>query len=95
MPIYETVFAVPSILSGDEQSNSVNDIEELIKKAGGKINSSESMGEKKMAYIVKGHERAYYHLINFESTPDSIENFKKYYRINSNKYIRNMIVKED
>jgi small subunit ribosomal protein S6 len=93
MPTYETIFAVPSVLSEEEVSGSVKTIEDMIAEAGGSLNLSESMGERKMAYNVKGYERAYYHLIQFECPPETIEGFKKYYNINTNTYIRNMIVK--
>ena len=95
MPTYETVFAVPAIFSEDEKNQSIKEIEELIKGSSGNINSSEEMGEKRMAYKVKGHERAYYHLIKFDSPPVAIEEIKKFYRINTSKFIRNMIIKED
>ncbi|MFH1415254.1 MAG: 30S ribosomal protein S6 [Elusimicrobiota bacterium] len=95
MPAYETVFAVPAVLSEEEQSQSIREVEELIREAGGNIVSSEQMGERKMAYIVKGHERAYYYLIKFDSPPEKIDGFKRHYRINSNRYIRNIIVKEE
>lgn len=93
MPIYETIFAVPSTSSEEEQTQSIKDVEEFITSAGGSINSSEDMGERRMAYKVKGHERAYYHLIKFDSPPGVIEGIKRHYSINAGRYIRNMIVK--
>ena len=95
MPTYETIFALPSITSQEEQAQSIKEVEELINSSGGNIKSSENMGEKKMAYRVRGHDRAYYHLIKFDSPSSAIEGIKRYYRINPNRYIRNIIVKED
>jgi small subunit ribosomal protein S6 len=95
MPTYETVFAVPSILSEEEKGQSVKNIEEFITNFSGNINSSEGMGERKMAYKVKGHQRAYYHLIKFNLPAEAVDEMKKNYRINANTYIRNMIVKDE
>lgn len=95
MPAYETIFAMPSILSEEEKAQGIKEIEKRIQESSGNIKSSEGMGDRKMAYKVKGHERAYYHLIKFDSPPDAIEGIKVYYRINSGKYIRNMVVKEE
>ena len=93
MPTYETIFAIPTVISEEEQTKSIKEVEDMIINAGGTLNISESMGEKRMAYNVKGFERAYYHLIQFDCPPESIEGFKRYYNINVNTYIRNMIVK--
>ena len=95
MPTYETIFALPSVISEEEQSQSVKEIEELIGGFGGNITLSEDMGEKRMAYKVRGYERAFYHIIKFDSPPESIEGFKRFYKINGGKYIRNMIVRTE
>ena len=67
--------------------------EEFITNFSGNISSSEGMGERRMAYKVKGYERAYYHVIKFSLPPESVDEMKRNYRINANTYIRTMIVK--
>ncbi|MBN2407320.1 MAG: 30S ribosomal protein S6 [Elusimicrobia bacterium] len=94
MPTYETVFAVPVSLEGDEKQQSIKSVEDIISGAGGSVKSSQDMGEMKMAYKVKGHDRAYYHLIKFECPPAGIQELKKHYNINSN-YIRNIVVRDE
>ena len=95
MPAYETIFAMPSNLSEEERNQGVKEVEKRIEEASGTVKSSEGMGEKRMAYKVKGHELAYYHLIKFDCPPKGIEVIKVHYRNNSNRYIRNMLVKEE
>ena len=72
MPTYETVFAVPLSLEGEEKQQSIKSVEDIISGAGGSVTSSQDMGEVKMAYKVKGHDRAYYHLIKFECPPSGV-----------------------
>ncbi len=91
---YETVFAVPVTLSEEEREQSIKGIEKLIQESGGEVKASEDLGERKLAYKVKNHTRAYYHLIKFVSPTDKIDILKKYYRITGD-YIRYMIVKDE
>ena len=91
MPTYETVFAIPSSVSDEERSQKIKGIEEFISGIGGAVKLSEEMGEKQLAYKVKGHDRAYYHLVKFSCPPDGIDKLKKHYSINS-EYIRNIVV---
>ena len=94
MPIYEAVFAVPSSLSEEDRVNSVTEVEKLIAKVGGTVKFSNEIGERKMAYSVKQHDRAYYHLIKFESPATAVENIKRHFRIDD-KYIRDLVTKEE
>lgn len=92
MLTYETVFAVSTEISEEERSVSITQVEDLIKQLGGEVTSSDSIGERQMAYQVKGHDRAYYHLIRFDSPPNVIDELKKNYSINS-RFLRNIIIK--
>ena len=94
MPTYETVFAVPITLSEEERAESVKDIESFISEVGGSVTNNEELGEKKMAYKVKGKDRAYYHFMAFNCPADGIDKLKKHYKIHSN-YIRNIIVSKN
>lgn len=94
MHIYETVFAIPSTLPAEEKDQSIKEVEGFIVEIGGSVKSSEEIGERKMAYKIEGHERAYYHLIRFDCPSDGIDKLKKHYQIKSN-YIRNIVVTEE
>jgi len=94
MPSYETVFVVPSTLAEEERSRSVKEIEKMISKSGGKVTSSEDLGEKRLAYKIKNHDRAYYHLIKFDSSPDFVEGLKRHFKIEE-RFIRSMVVREE
>ncbi|MFW6134465.1 MAG: 30S ribosomal protein S6 [Elusimicrobiota bacterium] len=94
MPTYETVFVIPSVLSEEEKNRSLEDVEKLIDKSGGKINKKEDMGERDLAYRIASYDRGFYHLIEFEGPADMIKTLKKHFRLND-KYIRNIIINNE
>lgn len=93
MHTYETILAVAAAAGEDKRQESINSVEEILKKEGGSITSSTEMGEKKMAYKVDGHGRAYYHLIEFEAPGTAVEKLKRHYKL-SEDYIRNIVVRK-
>ncbi len=94
MPTYETVFAVPANFGEEEREKSVKEAEKIVSSNGGKIALSEEMGEREMAYKVKGHSRAYYHLLVFDAPAESFQAISDYYRFSDN-YIRSLTVKKE
>ncbi|MFC2062073.1 30S ribosomal protein S6 [Elusimicrobiota bacterium] len=94
MHTYETVFAVPASITIEEREGSIKSVEELITSLNGSVTTSEEIGEKEMAYKVKGNDRAYYHLIKFDCPPEKVNELSRHYRIHNN-YIRNLIIVED
>ncbi len=93
MHTYETVLAVAAVTGEDKRQESIKTVEDIVKNEGGSITSSTDMGEKKMAYKVKGHNRAYYHLVEFEAPGSVVEKIKRHYRL-SDDYIRNIVVRK-
>ncbi|MDA3793268.1 MAG: 30S ribosomal protein S6 [Elusimicrobia bacterium] len=93
MHIYETVLAVAAVTGQDKKEESIHSVEKIVEKEGGSITSSSDMGEKKMAYKVKNHDRAYYHLIEFEAPGSVVEKLKRHYRL-SDEYIRSIVVRK-
>ncbi len=94
MPSYETVFAIPSIISEEEKNKSIESVEKLISESSGQVISSDDMGERKLAYSVKGNERAYYHVIKFDMPSSEVNKLKGHYRLEEN-FIRDIVVKEE
>ncbi len=94
MPTYETVFAIPANLGEEERKKSVKEAEKIVSSNGGKIVLSEEMGEREMAYKVKGNSRAYYYLLVFEAPAESFQAINDYYRFNDT-YIRSLTLKKE
>ena len=76
---YETIM----ILEKDNEKlrkDAIVKIENFIKEKG-KLESSEDIGVKKLAYEIKKNKEGYYYLINFEMKPDDICELERIYRI--------------
>ncbi|MGM0568024.1 MAG: 30S ribosomal protein S6 [Elusimicrobiota bacterium] len=91
---YESVFALPASMPEEERKSCIEEAEKAITSSKGKLIESEDMGEKQMAYIVKGHKRAYYHLIRFDAPPEAFKSINDYFRYNDS-YIRSLTVKRE
>ena len=87
---YETIM----ILTKDNEKlrkDAIEKIENYIKEKG-KLESSDDMGLKKLAYEVKKNKEGYYYLINFEMRPDDIYELERIYRI-TDEILKFIIVK--
>ena len=89
---YETIM----ILTKDNEKlrkDAIEKIENYIKEKG-KLESSDDMGLKKLAYEVKKNKEGYYYLINFEMRPDDIYELERIYRI-TDEILKFIIVKKE
>ncbi len=41
------------------------------------VTKEEDMGERKLAYLIKKHDRGHYYLYEFEASPEKIKQFEK------------------
>ena len=78
---YETIFLISNRIKEEQRRNVVNKIKELI-SSNGQIDTTEDLGEKKLAYEVKKHKKAFYYIINFKSKPEFIYNLERNYKLN-------------
>ena len=77
---YETVFLVTNTINDEERKKILEKIKSLI-SVNGTITEIEELGEKKLAYEVRKHEKAFYYVINFESDSGFIAELERNYRI--------------
>ena len=78
---YETIFLISNRIKEEQRRNVVNKIKELI-SSNGQIDTTEDLGEKKLAYEVKKHKKAFYYIINFKSKPEFIYKLERNYKLN-------------
>ncbi len=78
---YETIFLISNRIKEEQRRNVVNKIKELI-SSNGQIDTTEDLGEKKLAYEIKKHKKAFYYIINFKSKPEFIYNLERNYKLN-------------
>ena len=70
MNTYELMYIIPSQSSDEDKEALIALVNSMIEKDGGKIESVERIGNKKLAYEIDKKHEGYYVLVNF--TADSV-----------------------
>lgn len=65
MKSYELMYIIPSQSSDEEKEAKIALVNSMIEKDGGKIESVERIGNKKLAYEIEKKREGYYVLVNF------------------------------
>ena len=65
MNSYELVYIIPSQSSDEEKEALIAQVNGMVEKDGGKIESVERIGNKKLAYEINKKREGYYVLVNF------------------------------
>lgn len=92
MKAYEILYFVDPITPETEIVGSLEKIQQTIKKTGGKIDSVDNWGKKKLAYEIDEMTDGDYTLVNFEANPEDIAELDRICRI-SDVIKRHMIVR--
>lgn len=77
---YETVFLISNKITKEQKNAVITKVTDFIAK-NGKITKTEDLGERKLAYEVKKHDKAVYYIIEFESNSETITELERIYRI--------------
>ena len=64
-----------------------------LEELGINLTKEEDMGERKLAYLIKKHDRGHYYLYEFESSPEKIKQFEKSLKLKS-EVLKMLIVKK-
>ena len=90
---YEGVFIfAPNI--EDENRNQLFDRLKGIIESDGSITEVDEWGMRKLAYEINDLTEGYYFVINFEATPETVEELDRICKISDN-IMRHMIIRED
>lgn len=73
---YETVFILTPVLSETQVEEAVQKFVGFLKEKGANIVSQEDWGLKKLAYPIQNKRNGFYHLVEFETSPDAIAGFE-------------------
>ena len=65
MNSYEMMYIIPSQSSDEEKETLIAQVNSMIEKENGKIESVERVGNKKLAYEINKKREGYYVLVNF------------------------------
>ena len=92
MKKYEISFIVRPDLEKEAVDKIAKDLEDTLVKNGANVLSSKEIGQKELAYNIKGHKTGYYYLVNIESDNKAIDEFNRVATIDEN-IIRHIIIK--
>ena len=92
MKKYEISFIVRPDLEKEAVDKIAKDLEDTLVKNGANVLSSKEIGQKELAYTIKGHKTGYYYLVNIESDNKAIDEFNRVATIDEN-IIRHIIIK--
>lgn len=92
MKNYEISFIVRPDLEKEAVDKIAKEFEDVLVKQGANILSSKEIGQRELAYTIKGHKTGYYYLINIESDNAAIDEFNRLATIDEN-VIRHIIIK--
>lgn len=90
---YESVIILNPELTEENEKESINKIEELI-KLNGTLESTEKLGKKKLAYEIRKNTEGIYYLFNFECEAEFIRELERIYRI-TDEIIKFIVVRRD
>lgn len=71
MKNYELMYIIPSQSTDEEKEALIASVNGMIEKDGGKIESVERVGSKKLAYAIDKKREGYYVLVNFSSNAEA------------------------
>ena len=92
MKKYQISFIIRPDLEKEAIDKIAKEFEDVLVKNGANILSSKEIGQKELAYAIKGHKTGYYYLINIESENSAIDEFNRLATIDEN-VIRHIIIK--
>lgn len=91
---YEIVFIVKAELEENAIKDTVKSFENILTGLKATIDSSKSLGQKKLAYEIKGSVRGYYQVLNVTASAEAIKEFDRKARLDD-KILRHLIIKEE
>ena len=91
---YETVFILNPVLSDDQVKEAVQKYVDFITSNGGTLVHQEDWGLKKFAYPIQNKKSGFYHLFDFQISPDAINAFELEFR-RDERVMRYLTVKLD
>ena len=92
MKKYQISFIIRPDLEKEAIDKIAKEFEDVLVKNGANILSSKEIGQKELAYAIKGHKTGYYYLINIESENSAIDEFNRIATIDEN-ILRHIIIK--
>ena len=91
---YEVMVILDPSLDERTVGPSLDNMLNVVKTEGGKVDKVDVWGKRRLAYAVKKHTDGYYVLVNFEADPAEIKEIDRVMKIND-EILRHLIVKHE
>ena len=92
MKKYEISFIVRPDLEKEAVEKIAKEYENVLVKNKANILSSKELGQKELAYTIKGQKTGFYYLVNVESESEAIDEFNRLATIDEN-ILRHIIIR--
>lgn len=77
MRIYEIIFVVRPDVPEEELDKLITQMEGVVTGMGGKVEKTEKMGRRRLAYRIGGHREGFYVLFFVEGSGDTVKEFER------------------
>ena len=91
---YEALIILKASGTEQEVAQSATQLEEPIKKLGGRIESAQGWGRRRLAFRIARQTEGYYYLVRFTAPTDRLSELKRLYRLNET-IVRFLILSQD
>jgi small subunit ribosomal protein S6 len=91
---YEILFLMRPNMEKEELSSQYKNIESIIAKHSGKVESVQDLGKRTLAYNVKKHKEGIYYIMNVEIAPGNVKGLESELKL-SEPILRMVFVKID
>ncbi|EKD49629.1 MAG: 30S ribosomal protein S6 [uncultured bacterium] len=91
---YELMYIISPKVAEEDMRPLTDQIQEMVKSAGGKIIEEVIWGKKKLAYPIKQFRHGYYYILHFELDPEELKKFNDNLKL-VNEILRHLTIKLD
>ena len=88
---YETLIIFKTAGSEQDLARQAAQLEEQVKKLGGRITESQAMGRRRLAFRIAKQAEGQYHLLRFQGLPEQVRELDRLLRLNEH-VVRFMIL---
>lgn len=91
---YETLYILDAGLETDATKELVEKFKGIIETQGGRIESVDEWGKRRMAYAIDDKREGYYVLMNYEASPQTVVDLERIFKITDG-LVRYLIINKD
>ena len=94
MKNYELLTIFKPNLDSEEVDKIIAKISDIVSEFGGKVESSDKIGRKKLAYDIDNYRDGFYVVSKIELAPENVKALKRNLKLNDN-FLRDMIIEDN